>query len=132
MTSYTIGQLARLAETGIETIRFYEREGLIAAPPRRASGYRQYPIDALARLRFIRRAKALGFSLKDIRDLLELRVARGSTCADVRRRAETKIEDVRARINALKEMEKALKKLTASCRGRGPTGHCPFLDALNE
>lgn len=132
MPAYTIGQLARLSGAGVETIRYYEREGLLPAPPRRASGYRQYPQDALARLRFIRHAKELGFSLKDIRELLELRVAPGATCADVRKRAEAKIADVRAKIDLLRQMEHALEQLAARCKGRGPTSQCPILDALDE
>lgn len=132
MPSYTIGQLARLSGAGVETIRYYEREGLIPEPPRRGSGYRQYPEDVLARLRFIRRAKALGFSLKEIKELLELRMAPGTTCADIRRRAEAKIADVREKLAMLRQMEQALVKLTATCRGRGPTSECPILDALEE
>jgi len=131
-SSYTIGQLSRLSGTGVETIRFYEREGLISEPPRRASGYRQYPIDTLSRLRFIRHAKALGFSLKDIKELLELRVAPGTTCGDIRKRAEVKITDVRAKLEMLRQIEQALVKLTAACRGRGPISDCPILDALEE
>ena len=132
MPSYTIGQLARLSGFGVETIRYYERERLVREPPRRASGYRQYPEDTLTRLRFIRHAKELGFSLKDIKDLLELRVAPGATCANVRKRAETKIADVRAKQKKLRQIEKALVKLAAACRGRGPTSNCPILDALEE
>jgi MerR family copper efflux transcriptional regulator len=132
MPAYTIGQLARLSGAGVETIRYYEREGLIAEPPRRASGYRQYPDDTLARLRFIRHAKALGFSLKDIKELLELRVAPGTTCADIRKRAEAKIGEVRAKLDLLRQMERALVKLTAACRGRGPAGECPIIDALDK
>lgn len=132
MPSYTIGQLARLSGVGVETIRYYERERLIAEPPRRASGYRQYPEDALARLRFIRRAKELGFSLKDIKELLGLRLASGTTCADIRKRAEVKIAEVRAKLGMLRQMEQALMKLTAACRGRGPVSDCPILDALEE
>lgn len=132
MPSYTIGQLARLSGAGVETIRYYEREGLIAEPPRRASGYRQYPAGALARLRFIRHAKALGFSLKDIKELLELRVAPGTTCADIRRRAEAKIADVHAKLEMLRQIEQALVKLTAACRARGPISDCPILDALDD
>lgn len=130
--SYTIGQLSRLAGVGLETIRYYEREGLISEPPRRASGYRQYPADALARLHFIRQAKALGFSLKDIKELFELRVAPGATCADIRERAEAKIADVRAKLKMLRQMERALAKVTAACRGRGPVSECPILDALEK
>lgn len=132
MPSYTIGQLARLSGAGVETIRYYEREGLIAEPPRRASGYRQYPAGALARLRFIRHAKALGFSLKETKELLDLRVAPGTTCADIRGRAEAKIVDVRAKLRMLQQIEQALVELTATCRGRGPTSDCPILDALDE
>jgi len=132
MPAYTIGQLARLSGAGVETIRYYEREGLIAEPPRRASGYRQYPDETLARLRFIRHAKALGFSLKDIKELLDLRVAPGTTCADIRKRAEAKIGEVRAKLDLLRQMERALVKLTAACRGRGPAGECPIIDALDK
>lgn len=132
MSSYPIGQLSRLSGTGVETIRYYEREGLISEPPRRASGYRQYPEDTLSRLRFIRHAKALGFSLRDIKELLELRVAPGTTCADIRKRAEEKIADVRAKLEMLRQIEQALMKLTATCRGRGSISDCPILDALEE
>jgi len=132
MSSYTIGQLSRLSAMGVETIRYYEREGLISEPPRRASGYRQYPEGVLSRLRFIRHAKALGFSLKDIKELLELRIASGTTCATIRKRAEAKIFDVRAKLEMLRHMEQALVKLAASCRGRGPISDCPILDALEE
>lgn len=130
MPSYTIGQLARLSGVGVETIRFYEREGLMPKPPRRVSGYRQYTDDAVARLRFIRHAKELGFALKDVKGLLALRVTSGTTCADVRKRAETKLADVRVRLEMLQRMEAALVKLTSACRGRGPTSACPILDAL--
>ena len=132
MPSYTIGKLARLSGFGVETIRYYERERLVSQPPRRASGYRQYPENTLARLRFIRHAKELGFSLKDIKDLLELRVAPGATCTSVRKRAEAKIADVRAKQKKLRQIEQALVKLAAACRGRGPTSNCPILDALDE
>jgi MerR family copper efflux transcriptional regulator len=132
MPSYTIGQLARLSGFGVETIRYYERERLVSEPPRRASGYRQYPENTLARLRFIRHAKELGFSLKDIKDLLELRVAPGATCASVRKRAEAKIAEVHAKQKKLRQIEQALVKLAAACRGRGPTSNCPILDALDE
>jgi len=128
----TIGQVARLARVGVETVRFYEREGLLQEPARRASGYRQYPEDVIARLRFIRRAKELGFSLKEIRELLALRVDPETTCAEVRSRAEAKIADVEEKIQALQRIRKALVKLTGVCRGRGPTSECPILDALDK
>lgn len=99
-------------------------------PPRRASGYRKYADDAVARLLFIRHAKELGFNLKDIKGLLALRVTPGTTCTDVRKRAEAKLADVRVKLEMLQRMESALVKLTAACRGRGPTSACPILDAL--
>lgn len=132
MNTYTIGQLARRSGIGVETVRFYEREGLIPEPPRRPSGYREYPEETLSRVRFILRAKELGFSLKDIHELLELRVSKKSTCADVRKRAEVKIAEVREKLAMLREMETALVKLTAACRGRGPQSSCPIIEILEE
>ena len=132
MESLTIGQVARRAGIGIETMRFYERQGLIKEPPRRDSGYRQYPDDVVARLRFIKRAKELGFSLKEIKELLALRVDPETTCAEVKSRAQAKIVDVEAKILALQRIRKALVKLTTVCRGSGPTSECPILDALDK
>jgi MerR family mercuric resistance operon transcriptional regulator len=132
MKPLTIGQVARRAEIGVETVRFYERQGLLQEPARRESGYRQYPEDVVARLRFIKRAKELGFSLKEIRELLALRVDPSTTCADVKRRAEEKVIDVEAKIGSLQKIKKAIKKLTAVCSGRGPTSECPILDALDK
>ncbi len=128
----TIGQVARRAGIGLETVRFYERQGLIDEPPRKESGYRQYPEQVIERLRFIRRAKELGFSLKEISDLLALRVDATTTCADVKNRAEAKITDIQEKIRDLQRMKRALDKLTAACRGQGPTSECPILEALEE
>ena len=132
MKSLSIGKVAQLAEIGIETIRFYEREGLIAEPPRRESGYRQYPEDTVARLRFIRRAKELGFSLKEIKELLSLRIGLQTDCADIQERAEVKIHDIERKIQTLQRMKKALANLVAACPGRGPVRDCPILDALED
>jgi MerR family mercuric resistance operon transcriptional regulator len=132
MKALTIGQVARHAGVGIETVRFYERQGLLEEPARKESGYRQYGEDVVARLRFIRRAKELGFSLKEIKELLALRVDPSTTCAEVRSKATVKIADVEQKIEALKRIRKALVKLTAVCRGRGPTSECPILDALDK
>ena len=132
MESMTIGKVAREAGVGIETIRFYERKGLIEEPPRRESGYRQYPEGTAARLRFIKRAKELGFTLKEIKELLALRVEPDTTCDDIRRRAETKINDIEARIGTLKKMKKGLVKLTLSCSGRGPVSECPIIEAMED
>ncbi len=130
MKPLTIGQLARRAGVGVETVRFYEREGLLDEPARRESGYRQYEADVVTRLRFIRRAKELGFSLKEVKQLLALRLDANTTSADVRRAAEAKIADIEARIRSLEEMKRALLKLTNACSGRGEAGECPILHAL--
>ena len=132
MKSLSIGKVAQLAEIGIETIRFYEREGLIAEPPRRESGYRQYPEDTVARLRFIRRAKELGFSLKEIKELLSLRIGLQTDCADIQERAEAKIHDIEEKIQTLQRMKKVLAPLAAACPGQGPVSECPILDALED
>jgi MerR family mercuric resistance operon transcriptional regulator len=128
----TIGEVAKAAEVGIETVRFYEREGLIAEPPRRQSGYRQYPPDTVRRLRFIRRAKDLGFTLKEIGELLDLRVDPTTSCADVRAIAKAKMADVEGKMLDLARIQAALTDLVRTCRGKGPTSECPILDALDE
>ncbi len=132
MSSLTIGKVACQAGVGVETVRFYERQGLIAEPPRRASGYRQFPPETPARIRFVRRAKLLGFTLKEIKELLSLRASPNSRCTDVRLRAETKFEDIQQKIRDLKKMNKALKQLIAACDGRGSDTECPILEALED
>ena len=132
MQSLTIGQVAGLADVGVETIRFYERRGLIEEPPRRPSGYRQYPPEAVSRIRFIRSAKELGFSLEEIKELLALRLDPQTTCGDVRDRAEEKLVDIRERIDALDRMRAALERLTAACSGDGSVSECPILEAMEE
>jgi MerR family copper efflux transcriptional regulator len=99
---FTIGQLARRAGVGVETVRFYERQGLLAPPPRGTSGYRQYPQDAVARLHFIRRAKALGFSLREIRELLSLQVDPTGSSGEVQARAHAKLADIDGTIRTLR------------------------------
>ncbi len=130
MKPLTIGEVARRVGIGVETVRFYEREGLLAEPARRASGYRQYGEDAVPRLRFIRRAKALGFTLKEIAELLALRDDPDATRADVRRQAQTKVADIEAKVRDLQRMKEALLSLAATCHGDGPAGGCPILEAL--
>ena len=130
MKPLTSGELARQAGVGVETVRFYEREGLLEAPARRESGYRQFGEDEVLRLRFIRRAKDLGFSLKEIKELLSLRRDEGTTCAQVKERVEAKIADIEAKIASLREMKAALAKVSKQCTGRGPTSECPILEAL--
>ncbi len=126
MASLTIGQLARRAGVGIETVRFYERQGLLPKPPRTPSGYRQYSPDALGRLAFISRAKALGFALREIADLLALDASREATCDDVKHRAERKLAETEAQLAELTRVRDTLRGLIAQC-GSGPAGTCPVL-----
>ena len=132
MASLTIGQLAQRAGVGVETIRFYEREGLIAEPPRRPSGYRDYPLEAVIRIVFIRRAKNLGFSLKEISELLNLRVRPRRNCALVKRNADAKIADIDTKMAGLRRMRRALLELTKACEKRTPTTECPILASLGS
>jgi MerR family mercuric resistance operon transcriptional regulator len=132
MENFTIGQLARRARVNIETVRYYERRGLMPEPPRRESGYRQYSQTDIARIQFIKRAKELGFSLKEILALLSLRVDPHTTCGDVKRRAEVKIADIDQKIKDLQRMRMALATLAAACKGEGPSSACPILEALNS
>jgi len=132
MKSLTIGRLAKEAGVNLETVRFYERRGLLPRPPRSASGYRLFPVEAARRLRFIRRAQELGFSLKEVGELLSLRVSRRTTSATIRARAEAKIADIQRKISSLESMKKTLQKLTKVCDGCAPLAECPILDSLDR
>jgi MerR family mercuric resistance operon transcriptional regulator len=132
MGTLPIGRLAKKAQVNIETVRYYERRGLLPEPPRRQSGYRQYSENDVSRLLFIKRAQTLGFTLKEISELLNLRVDPDTTCGDVKKRAEAKIADIEEKILALRKMKKALAKLASTCRGRGPTSECPILEMLSS
>src|SRR5258708_20596709 len=117
MKSLTIGHLAKQAGVNLEAVRYYERRGLLLRPPRSASGYRLFPAEAARRLRFIRRAQELGFSLADIGELLSLRVSRSTTSGVIRARAEAKIAHIEGKIHRLESMKKTLRKLTRVCDG---------------
>ncbi len=132
MECLTIGKLAKKAQVNIETIRYYERRGLISRPPRPPSGYRQYPDETFKRIDFIKRAKELGFSLKEIGDLLSLRVDPTTSCSDIKIRTETKIEDIEEKIKTLQKMKYALVDVSRACSGRGPVSECPILEALEK
>ncbi len=131
METLSIGQAARRAGVGVETVRFYEREGLLEEPPRRASGYRQYSEEVVKRIGFIKRAQQLGFSLKEISELL-LRVDAQTSCEEVKGRTEAKIAEVERKMVELRRMRQALLQVHSLCTGQGPTGRCPMLDALNQ
>ena len=128
----TIGKLAEQGGVNLETIRYYEQRGLLSKPMRSPSGYRLYPLDAVQRVRFIKQAQELGFSLKEILELLSLRVDPDTTCSDIKKRAESKISDIETKIQTLKRMQQALVQVSAACRGRGPTSECPILEALDS
>ena len=132
MDTLLIGQVARKAGVGVETVRFYEREGLLEEPPRRTSGYRQYSEQVVTRLYFIKRAQKLGFSLKEISELLLLRVDAQTSCDEVKQRTEAKITKVEQKVVELQRMRQALLQVASLCTGRGPTGPCPMLEALNQ
>jgi MerR family copper efflux transcriptional regulator len=132
MDMLSIGQVARRAGVGVETVRFYEREGLLEEPPRRASGYRQYDEQVVKRLHFIKRAQHLGFSLKEISELLLLRVDAETSCEQVKERAATKLAEVEQKIVELQQMRQALLQVASLCAGEGPKSRCPMLDALDH
>lgn len=130
MNGLRIGALAKQAGVGIDTVRYYERRRLIAPPPRQTSGYRAYPADTAQRLRFIQRAKALGFTLQEIGELLALSRQRDRGVKGVKAAAETKLARVEAALRDLQRVRAGLKQLIAGCPGHGPLDHCPILNAL--
>lgn len=126
-----ISELAERAGVNVQTVRYYERRGLLDDPRDRGSGYREYTDAMLDRLRFIRRAQELGFTLAEIDELLALRLDRDTTAADVKARAESKIAQIEAKLRDLERIRHALTHLAGRCRGgRGPVGDCPLLDAM--
>jgi MerR family transcriptional regulator, copper efflux regulator len=128
----TIGKLAQLGGVNLETVRYYEREGLLPKPPRTTAGYRIFPRDAARRLRFIKRAQELGFSLSEIRELLSLRVKSGARHAEVRMRARSKIVDIDQKIRTLQRMKNALRTLTERCEACAPSAACPIVESLED
>ncbi len=127
--AFSIGKAARRSGVKVETIRFYERSGLIDPPPRTAGGHRVYDADGVRRLAFLRRARELGFTLDQVRELLALADERETSCAEVRRLADGHLVAVRARINDLARMEAVLDDMVARCAG-GTVPDCPILEAL--
>ncbi len=127
MTAMQIGEIAKRSGIGIETIRYYEREGLLLEPQRRPSGYRQYDDSTIERLEYIRRAKELGFTLAEIRELLELSFAAHAGCDRVRQRAEGKVADIEDKIRSLQKMKRSLGKIIQRCRAKNSTEDCPLV-----
>ncbi len=130
MDSMGIGKLAKCAGVRIDTVRYYERSGLIAPKARLASGYRRYGAMEVSRLRFIRRAQALGFTLQEVRELLALSKRRD--IARVKRAAQNKLADVERRLADLERIRDGLRRLIADCPGHGRAADCPILRALGD
>jgi Hg(II)-responsive transcriptional regulator len=126
-----ISQTAKEAGVNTQTLRYYERRGLLPKPPRRDSGYREYPDDAVRIVRFIKRAQELGFSLDEIEDLVRLRGVRRAERQRVRSIAEKKIVQIDEKVAHLQAMRQALSTLVKSCH-QGGAAECPIIDALNE
>ena len=132
MEGLKVGEVAKHAGVNLQTIHYYERRGLLPKPARTGSNYRAYPEDAVLRVRFVKRAQELGFTLREIKELLSLRAAPRARCADVRNRAEAKVQDIDAKVRTLRAMRKALTKLIGECSGKGPVTQCPILEALDS
>lgn len=128
----TRGGLAKRAGVHAETLRFYERQGLLPPPPRGRRGYRLYPRSSVERVRFIKRAQGLGFTLQEVRELLSCLESAESTCGDVRQRLERKLEELRRRMEDLRSQHEALTRFAASCPGDGPIDACPLRRGLEE
>ncbi|TKS59318.1 MAG: heavy metal-responsive transcriptional regulator [Nitrospira sp.] len=131
-TELKIGQLAKEVGVNIETIRYYERLNLLGPTSRMPSGYRLYNGDAQRRLRFIKNAQALGFTLREIAELLNLRVSSRARCGDVQRKAEGKLQCVEAKAQALQALARELESLIRTCRAGQPTDRCPILKSLEK
>lgn len=132
MDGLTIGDVAKEAKVNIETLRYYERRGLLASPPRSTSNYRLYAKDTVRRVHFIKGAQELGFSLKEILELLSLRAEPETSCENIRERAEAKIDDIEEKIHSLQAMKQALAMLVMECSGSGPITECPILEAFDS
>jgi MerR family copper efflux transcriptional regulator len=130
MDNFTIGEVARRAGVGIDTVRFYERNRLLPDAPRRLSGYREFREVDVRRLRFIRRAKDLGFTLAEIRELLALSTDDERGVRDAKARAEERLADVEFRIRELQRIRRGLRQLIGACPGKGALADCPILTAL--
>ena len=128
----TIGRLAKAVGVNVQTIRYYERRRLLSPTARTQSGYRVYGDEDVRRLRFIKNAQAIGFTLQEIAELLNLRVNSAARCGDVQRRAQAKLAQVEAKVHDLEALARALKDLIRDCRAGQPTDRCPILKSLEE
>lgn len=131
-TEIHIGEAARRSGVRVQTLHYYERRGLLRPSRGVSTKYRVYSEDAIRRVLFIRRAQALGFTLDEIKELLEIRIDSGATCGDVRSRAEAKLNDVKEKIQTLRSMQNTLERVTAACSGQGAVSECPILESLDS
>jgi MerR family mercuric resistance operon transcriptional regulator len=127
-----IGKVAKQVGITVETIRFYEKKGLIEPPMRNESGYRNYSEEVVQIVSFIKRAKELGFSLKEIKNLMALRYTPGTTCSEVKNQTMEKIEDIDRKVEDLLKIKGALTELASVCPGQGPLSHCSIMEALES
>lgn len=132
MSTLKSGELAKRASVNSETLRYYEREGLLPEPERTESGYRLYAEEDVKRVRFIKRAQELGFSLKEIKELLALKLDATRSAREVKRLAEQKVLDIEEKITTLQAMKETLQELARACSGKGSVDHCPILSCLDE
>jgi MerR family mercuric resistance operon transcriptional regulator len=130
MRTFTIGELAQKCEINLETLRYYERVGIMLPPPRSASGHREYSESSADRLAFIRRAQSLGFTLTEIKELLELRRREDEHCADVVHSIDTKLQEVEKKLSDLRSIRRALTTMKELCQGDCLIGDCPILENL--
>lgn len=132
MTLIKSGELAKQAGVNPETLRYYEREGLLPEPERTESGYRLYAQDDVNQVQFIKRAQELGFSLKEIKELLALRLDSNSSAAEVKKLTQEKIQDIDQKIQSLQAMKKILLELATECSGEGSLNHCPIIKSMES
>lgn len=131
MATLRTAEVAEQAGVNVETLRFYERKGILPEPPRRASGYREYPPETVERVRFIKRAQELGFSLREVQDLLELRETARAKAGRVRKVAAAKLEEIDHKIRDLEAMKKSLTELLCACDGQKTIASCPIIESLS-
>jgi MerR family mercuric resistance operon transcriptional regulator len=132
METLTSGNVARLSNVNKETLRFYERKGLIDEPDRNESGYRLYNHETVKRIKFIKNSQDMGFTLREIDELLSLKVENKIQCNEVRKKTEKKIALVNDKIKDLQRIRKALNHLASVCRKKDSTGDCPILEAFYQ
>lgn len=130
--SLTIGKLADASDVNVETVRFYERKGILRQPKKQGA-FRHYPNDYIARIRFIKRSQELGFTLKETKELLDLKIKNQAKCSDVLSKTEEKITEIKQKINDLKKMKKSLERLASCCvDANQPLSDCPILECFMD